>query len=51
MARRFLKWEKEGSGRKGSPKERWMDQKAVCLTVDWQKRMLENGTCGETYYG
>ena len=34
MARRYLEWEKEESGRKGSPKERWMDQKAVCLTVD-----------------
>jgi hypothetical protein len=34
MAKRFLEWEKEESGRKGSPKETWTDQKAVCLTVD-----------------
>ena len=29
-----LNGDKEGSGRKGSPKERRMDQKAVCLTLD-----------------
>ena len=31
---RFFELENEESGRKGSPRERWMDQKAVCLTVD-----------------
>jgi hypothetical protein len=34
MARRFLERGKERSGRKGSPKEKWRDQKAVCLNVD-----------------